>query len=58
MKKSDFLDSVAHGDAWRYFCKEMAGKLYSLENQQNAWNWFLDGWLAKAKQQDTLRNRR
>lgn len=47
-----------HGEAWSYFHREyLAGRLSDADKTM-AWTWFLRGWLSKAHQQDTLRNRR
>jgi hypothetical protein len=51
-------ESQTHGEAWRRFCKEMAGRRYGDDETRQAWLFFLAGWLGKAKQQDELRGRR
>lgn len=56
--KRSLHGTAMHGDAWKVFCKEMVDKQYGDEPLRDAWSWFLSGWLAKAKQQDQLRNRR
>ena len=56
--ESALPNTVRHGEAWRYFSIEMRGKLYGEDETRQAWDFFLAGWLAKAKQQDKLRGKR
>lgn len=51
-------EARTHGDAWRYFADEMLGRQYGADETRQAWLFFLAGWLAKAKQRDSLRGRR
>lgn len=45
-------EAAVHGDAWRYFCREMQGRQYGEQEQEqrDAWLWFLTGWRAKGEQ--------
>lgn len=53
MKKQP--ESAAHGDAWKFFLKEMVGRHYGDEETRDSWLWFLAGWKSKAKQRVDLR---
>jgi hypothetical protein len=61
MKPEDFKNATRHADAFRYFRDEASVWLdlsrVSLVYQQQCWNWFLLGWLAKAKQRQDLDQR-
>lgn len=61
MKPEDFKLAMRHSEAFRYFCEDASVWLdlsrVSLMYQQQCWNWFLLGWLAKAKQRQELLRR-
>lgn len=50
-------ESQLHGEAWRRFCSHMASRQYGTEELRDAWLFFLDGWKAKAAQQEEIRKR-
>jgi hypothetical protein len=52
----EFPGRTAHGDAWRYFLKEMHGKSYGPDEMIHVWEWFLAGWRAKGKQRVDIRS--
>ena len=56
MNKKDFSGATIHGDAWRYFVNAQAAdrRLYSHEEQQERWRWFLKGWGAKCMQRERM----
>jgi hypothetical protein len=54
-------NSAANGDAWKYFREKCAeSNLHNLNPDLVglAWQWFLVGWRAKARQADVIRGRR
>jgi hypothetical protein len=46
-----------YAEAYMYFC-ELIGDSYTPQHiTARNWSWFLQGWLAKAKQADRLENK-
>ncbi len=55
-----YLDTQAHGDAWRYFTEWARRASIAVPGQYSAdvWPIFLAGWKAKGKQHGDLRGRK